>query len=54
MTFIVPSFCKKVYDNKELSHENPKPCRESRITTCYFKPLLVKTRGGAYLIDKII
>ena len=26
--------CEKIHDNKELSRQNSKPCRESRITTC--------------------
>ena len=28
----------KAHDNKEFSHENLKPCRESRITTHQVKP----------------
>ena len=33
MIFIALSCLEKADDNKEFSHENSKPCRESRITT---------------------
>ena len=33
MICIFLSCCEKAHDNKELSHENSKPCHESQITT---------------------
>ena len=34
MILIFLSCHEKAHDNKEISHENSKPCRESQITTC--------------------